>query len=162
MKKVIAVFAVVAVVFTAGTALAQQKNNRMPVMPGQHIDQRQPQQMPPQPETRHQPRGFCGPQKMGRGFGLSPDMPQDIREKATELAKLRIDLHEALTSKPINKAKALDVHAQMQKLENELDSWRFAQKIEHIEAMRKQMELNKKIPPAPAPKPAPEAEVKAD
>ena len=162
MKKVIAVFAVVAVVFTAGTALAQQKNNRMPVMPGQHIDQRQPQQMPPQPGTRHQRRSCCAPQKMGRGFGLAPDMPQDIREKATELAKLRIDLHEALTSKPINKAKALDVHAQMQKLENELDSWRFTQKIEHIEAMRKQMELNKNVPPAPAPKPAPEAEVKAD
>ena len=84
-------------------------------------------------------------------------MPPEIREKAAELAKLRVDLEEALTSKPVNKAKALDVHAKMQKLENEIDTWRFEQKLEHMEDFRKQMELNKKIPPA---KPMPKEEAK--
>ena len=108
----------------------------------------------PRPEmTRNNFRG-CE-----RGPRFAPDMPKEIREKVAELEKLKIDLEEALTSNPINKAKALEVHAKMQKIENEIDAWRFAQKLERIEEMRIQRELNKNVKPqAPAPQPEIEPE----
>ena len=60
-----------------------------------------------------------------------------------------------MTSRPLNKEKALDVHAKMQKVEQEIEAWRFAQKLERIEAFQKQRELNRNVPPA-RPEPAPE------
>ena len=127
MKKVLAVVTVVCVMFAAGTALAQQRPNEG------HRPQA-PQRM----EQHHRPH---------RG-NFTPDMPKEIREKATELAKLRIDLEEAMTSRPLNKEKALEVHAKMQKVEQEVEAWRFAQRLERIEEMQKQRELNRTIPPA--------------
>lgn len=104
----------------------------------------------------HPGYGYCGGGR--RHMNFTPDMPSEIREKAAELAKLRIDLEEAMSSKPVNKAKALDTFAKIQKVEQEIDAWRFAQKLERIEEFRKHRELNKKIPPArPTPvKPEPQ------
>lgn len=172
MKKVIAVVAVVCIMFAAGSALAQQREHRnqqqmnhpqimrnAPEFPG-----RGPRPMNASGDFRG-PRGdfrpefdgrHCGSEGRGhRGHMFTPDMPKEIREKATELAKLRVDLEEAMTSRPLNKEKALDVHAKMQKLEQEIDAWRFAQKLERIEAFQKQRELNRNVPPA-RPEPAPE------
>ena len=171
MKKVLAAVLVLCVVLAAGAAFAQQGNSKrrgqqQPMMGQQEFKaqaQGQPEKFPPMP-PRFEGQGkaprpcpeFGG--RCGRGQRtFAPDMPPEIREKAAELAKLRVDLEEALTSKPVNKAKALDVHAKMQKLENEIDTWRFEQKLEHMEDFRKQMELNKKIPPA---KPMPKEEAK--
>ena len=85
-----------------------------------------------------------------RGMNFTPDMPKEIREKAAELAKLRIDLEEAMSSDPVNKAKALDTYAKMQKLGQEIEAWRFAQKLERIEEFKKHAKLNREVPPAPA------------
>ena len=160
MKKVLVAVLTVCVVLAAAAAFAQPEAGQ--------IREHRNQQMMNHPGVG-QPRAFEGQGKAPRPcpeFGgrcgrgqrtFAPDMPPEIREKAAELAKLRVDLEEALTSKPVNKAKALDVHAKMQKLENEIDTWRFEQKLERMEDFRKQRELNKKIPPA---KPMPKEEAK--
>ena len=100
--------------------------------------------------------GFNGQEERGRMFGFghkgpmfTPDMPKEIREKATDLAKLKIDLEEAMSDNPLNKAKAIEVHAKIQKLEAEIEAWRFEKALDMIEEVRKQHELNKTIPPAP-------------
>ena len=93
--------------------------------------------------------GFCH-QRNGhfghRGMNFTPDMPKEIREKAAELAKLRVDLEEAMSSRPVNKEKALDTYAKMQKLEQEIKMWRFSQRLERIEEFKKQMEEKKPAP----------------
>lgn len=167
MKKVIAVVAVVCVMFAAGSALAQPKDRRNQPQNVQQMNR--PQRNAPDFQERgprfqnvsddfRGPRGdfrpgfdgrHCGFEGRGhRGPTFTPDMPKEIREKATELAKLRIDLEEAMTSRPLNKEKALEVHAKMQKVEQEVEAWRFAQRLERIEEMQKQRELNRTIPPA--------------
>ncbi|MBQ9419294.1 MAG: hypothetical protein IJU31_02835 [Synergistaceae bacterium] len=167
MKKVLAAVLVVCVVLAAGAAFAQQGNGKIrehrnqQAMNHPEIAQQQPGKFQPQPrpfagqpgpEQCHEFGGHCG-----RGHrNFTPDMPPEIREKAADLAKLRIDLEEALSANPMNKAKALEVFAKMQKLENEVESWRFEKKLERIEEFRKQMELNKNVPPKPMPKEAPE------
>ena len=173
MKKVLAIVLVVCVVCGAAAAFAQprkvqnvenrehrnQQQLNHPDLDGQgQPGMFQPRQFR-QPDGNfegHGPRGFEGRCRGPRGMNFTPDMPKEIREKAVELAKLRVDLEEAMSSEPINKAKALDTYAKMQKLEQEIDAWRFAQKLERIEEFKKQRELNKKIPPAPM-QPKPEA-----
>ena len=166
MKKVIAAVAVVCVMFAAGSALAQPKDRRNQPQNVQQMNR--PQRNAPDFQERgprfqnvsddfRGPRGdfkpgfdgrHCGFEGRGhRGPTFTPDMPKEIREKATELAKLRIDLEEAMTSNPLNKEKALEVHAKMQKVEQEIDAWRFAKRLERIE-IQKQRELNRTVPPA--------------
>ena len=74
----------------------------------------------------------------GRGFrgNFTPDMPKEIREKAVELAKLRVDLEEAMTSNPINKAKALETFKKIQLIENEIDTWKFEKRLDFMEKMK--------------------------
>ena len=158
MKKVLAVVLAVCVVFGAGAALAQQDSS------SNQVRERRNQQAMNHPNMNGQrqqgdfqgrPMQFDseGRRGSGRHCGdnrtFTPDMPKEIREKAAELAKLRVDLEEALSSRPINKAKALEVHAKMQKLENEIDTWRFAKKLERMEEFMKQRELNKKAQDTP-------------
>ncbi len=123
MKKVLAVVAVIAVVCVAGTALAQprarEEGRRVPtqMMPGQ------PQPMNPQfggegcrcgrdidrrqgnGRMNFSPNGMPG-DFGGRGhkgkFGemmFAPDMPDEIKAKVVEAAKLRIDLKAALSKR---------------------------------------------------------------
>lgn len=82
------------------------------------------------------PRHHEGPHE-GRHARFSPNMPQEIRAKVVELEKLKIDLDEALTSRPINKTKALEVHAKMLKVRNDISAWRFERKLERLEKMTK-------------------------
>ncbi len=169
MKKVLAVVAVVCVVFAAGAALAQPRANQegrrvppqlMKEFDGEkgHLDQRSPEQRFDRPEfgrNGDMPCRFEG-HRPGRMM-FTPDMPEEIRAKAVEAAKLRIDLEAALSAKPIDKAKALEIFAKVQKAENEIDAWKFSKRINMMEAFRTQMELNRKKFDAPeAPAPAPE------
>ena len=163
MKKTLAVLLAVCVVFGAGSAFAQPRNS-------QDFENRRYSNLPM--DFHGQPGQFCEPYSNGNNFGgygprhgygrygfgchgfnggmnFYPDMPKEIREKAVELAKLRVDLEEAMSSRPVNKAKALETYAKMQKLEQEINTWRFAQRLERIEDFNKQRELNKKVPPAP-------------
>ncbi len=129
MKKVLAVVLVVCVVFGAGTALAMPQRD---------------------------PRGQRGQQNEYRGGGRFRDMPKEIREKAVELAKLRIDLQEALSDQPLNRPKAMEVYGKIQKLQQEIQLWKFEQRLNRLETEAKQHELNRNVPPAPPAPPAPE------
>ena len=66
-------------------------------------------------------------------------MPQEIRAKAVEAAKLRIDLENVLSQKPLNREKAIELNEQIGKLKQEIKAWRFEQKLDRIE------EFNKKV-----------------
>ena len=171
MKKILAVIAVVCVVCVAGSAFAQQSGERK-----QRFDQRRESQFAqnmPQPgqfrpcdcgrfEGR-EPRGaeFEGREpREPRGMMFAPDMPEEIKAKVVEAAKLHIDLDAVLSAKPVDRAKALDVFTQIQKAQQEIEAWKFAKRLERMEAFRIQQELNRKaaVKDAPAPKPeAPEA-----
>lgn len=101
-------------------------------------------------------QGFCG-QGFGRGRGhafgqgmrgprggrfqrqgmFAPDMPQEIRAKAIEAAKLRIDLEDVLSQKPLNKNKAIELNGKIGQLKQEIRDWRFEQKLNRIEEFHK-------------------------
>ena len=139
MKKVLALV-LVCVVCVTGTALARTKDSQ----PRRNPPARMEQQIPGHDAPKSAPRAGS------RIF--TPDMPKEIREKATELAKLRIDLEEAMTSRPLNREKALEVHAKMLTLKQEIETWRFSRRLDRIEERQK-----KGLSPAPEEvSPAPE------
>ena len=146
MKKVLAVLLAVCVM-CAGAAFAQP---RMPMHRPEFSPHEGPGEFyPPMhcrcfgPEGHEGPEGphghelYEGPRHEGRRVRFAPNMPQEIRNKVVELEKLRIDLDEALSSNPINKAKALEVHAKMQAVRNDLAAWRFERKLERLEKKAK-------------------------
>ena len=92
---------------------------------GQGFDQRKG----PGPQEARGPRG----DKFQKRGMFSPDMPQEIRAKAVEAAKLRIDLEDVLSQKPLNKDKAVELNGQISKLGQEIQAWRFEQKLNRIE-----------------------------
>ena len=93
---------------------------------------------------------------------FAPDMPEDVKAKVVEAKKLKIDLEAALSSRPVDKAKALEIFGQLKKAEQEVELWMFGKKIDRIEAFRKQQELNRNVPPAPPAPPAPAPEAPAE
>lgn len=105
------------------------------------------------------PGDFEGRGRRG-GMMFAPDMPEEIKAKVVEAKKLHIDLEAALSAKPIDKAKALEIFGQIQKAEQEIKAWKFSKKLERMEAFRTQQELNRKkfteqkteapVPEAPA------------
>lgn len=131
MKKVLALALALAVCI-AGTSIAAPHKS-----PAKHPAPARMERMNPDAPKMHRAPHF------GHKI-FTPDMPKEIREKAAELAKLKIDLEEAMTSRPINKEKALDVHAKIQKVKQEIETWRFTRRLERIEARQK-----KGLPPAP-------------
>ena len=154
MKKVLAATAVVCVMCIAGSALAQTSANRhqrpMNQPQTQQHSMRPAPDFPPRvPNQRNMSRD-CRPDFSRRHKAplFTPDMPTEMREKAVELAKLKIDLEETMTARPLNKQKALEVHAKIQAVKSEIEAWRFMKKLERIEAMQKQHELNRNVPPA--------------
>ena len=131
MKKVLAL-ALVLAVRIAGTVFAAPRKE-----PAKHPAPARMERM--NPDAPNMPRA----PRFGHG-NFTPDMPKEIREKAAELAKLRVDLEEAMTSRPLNKEKALDVHKKMQAVKQEIETWRFTQRLERIGSRQK-----KGLPPAP-------------
>ena len=72
--------------------------------------------------------------RMGqKGGALWQNAPEEIRTKITEAAKLRIDLRDVMIRKPLDRAKALEIHGQLQKLNEELKTWAFTQRLDLIE-----------------------------
>ena len=160
-KKVLAVSLVLCVMFAASSAIAQPRRPMQPPMPP----------MPPHeaygyydygyaPQGwNHQPQNFERPERFGRRdfrpeFGprefsgrFDPDMPKEIRAIAVEVAKLRIDLDEALHSNPMDKEKAFEIHDKIMKLEQDVERWKFVKRVDRIEAFRKQRELNRQYKP---------------
>lgn len=189
MKKVLAVVAIIAVVFVAGSALAQPRARdnarRMPpqampmqVQSGDHVDQRNNPQFPGESWYTGRGRENFGSQRMpgmpgdskGRGrncgFGrgkdrmmFAPDMPEEIRDKLIKAEKLRIDLRVAFNKEPLDKAELLEIFSKIQKAEKEAEAWRFEQRINRIEDFRKQQELNRRNFNAPEKAPEAPAEI---
>ena len=81
-----------------------------------------------------------GPQRLH----VSPDMPDDIRAKVVEAAKLRIDLEDVLSRNPLDRARAVELHGKIAKLDQEAAAWRFNKKLDRIEEARKRHELKRK------------------
>lgn len=141
MKKILAVVLTVCVIFGAGAAFAQGH--------GYGYGQNMPHMYMNRPggfsnclsEDRNfdgRGRNFerCGFDGRGSRGNFTPDMPKEIREKAVELAKLRVDLEEAMTSNPINKSKALETFKKIQLIENEIDTWKFEKRLDFMEKMK--------------------------
>ena len=175
MKKFVAVIAVVAVVCVAGAAFAQTRQTRgrndARRMPPQlqkefageqgHLDQRMPEQRRPDQQNFGRPEGFdgagCRFGHRGGRLGFTPDMPEEIRAKAVEAAKLRIDLEAVMSAKPLDKAKAVEIFGKIQQTENEVKMWKFENRLNMMEKAKIMRELNKISKPAPKPQaPAPE------
>lgn len=112
------------------------------------------------PDARH--HGGRWGEGRGPGFGpmgfngnewMTQNAPDEIRAKMTELAKLRIDMRDALTRNPVDRARATEIHGKMTTLMQDVGTWRFNRRLDIIEQRRKEMELNRKIPieaPSPA------------
>lgn len=78
------------------------------------------------------------------------NMPEDIRAKANELAKLRIDLRDALSRSPIDRAAATRLHDRAMQLEQEIETWFFGERMNRIEEFRRQQERNRSAAPTPS------------
>ena len=68
---------------------------------------------------------------------FAPDMPQEIRAKVVEAEKLHIDLENVLSQKPLNRDKAVELNGQISKLRQEVQAWRFEQRLGRIEEFNK-------------------------
>jgi len=62
----------------------------------------------------------------------TPEVPQEIMEKWAEAQKMRIDLRAELGKKPIDREKALELHAKHQNLMQEISAWRFKQRLDTL------------------------------
>ncbi len=131
-KKVLAILLVLCVVFAASSAIAHPR------------------------DQRHHQDCECGSE--GYNDRFAPDIPKEIRSKMTEVAKLKIDLDDALHDNPIDKKKAIGIHDKMLKLEQEIDRWMFEKKLGKIEAFRKHHEENRNRRNTPAKPEAPKPE----
>ncbi len=97
--------------------------------------------------------GMMRPEMGRRMERMWSNVPDDIRGKMVELAKLRIDMRDALTRDPVDRAKATEVYGKMAALRQEIGTWRFNQRLDRIERRQKEMELNREVPAeAPSPK----------
>nr|MCR5346730.1 hypothetical protein [Fretibacterium sp.] len=88
------------------------------------------------PAFESENRGMPGERFQHRSL-FSQDMPQEIRTKVSEAAKLRIDLEDILSRKPLNREKALELHGKIGSLQQEIRAWRFEQKLNRIEEFRR-------------------------
>lgn len=102
--------------------------------------------------VRDDARSYSGPVK------FSPDMPDEIRTKKADAAKLRIDLDNIMTKKPLDKAKALEVYKKLAELETEVRVWRFSKKLDRIEKLEAARKAGKPAPENAEPQPEPKAE----
>ena len=165
-KKVLAVSLVLCVMLSASSAMAQPRRPmppHMPPMPPHEYYYGHQDMMHCQPWEFERPERFgrrdFAPEFGPRGFHdrFSPDMPKEIRAIAVEVAKLKIDLDEALHANPMEKEKAFEIHDKIMKLEQDVERWKFVKRVDRIEAFRKQREENMKrrtsqnAPEAPKP-----------
>ena len=179
-KKVLAVSLVLCVMFAASSAIAQPRRpmqHQMPPMPPHEMQYGYGygQQGYGSRGMMHcQPQNFDRQERFGRrdfapefgprGFHdrFSPDMPKEIRAIAVEVAKLKIDLDEALHANPMEKEKAFEIHDKIMKLEQDIERWKFVKRVDRIEAFRKQREENmkRKVDSSKPEAPKPEQESK--
>ena len=76
----------------------------------------------------------------GRGFGQrnnadgvkTPEIPQEIREKLAEAQKTAIDLRTELGKNPIDRDKALELHAKRRAIMQDISDWCFKQRLDAL------------------------------
>ena len=60
------------------------------------------------------------------------EIPQEIREKRAEAKKTAIDLRMELGNNPVDREKALELHAKRRVLMQEISDWRFTQMLDSL------------------------------
>ena len=174
-RKVIALFVVLGTLAISGSAFAEGREgrNRMPrEFRGCHCAERNFNQHAPMPEADmhrqpaphfvpapfNKPENFAGHpaglnnrEGYSRPVKFSPDMPDEIRAKKADAAKLRIDLDNIMTKKPLDKAKALEVYKKLAELETEVRVWRFSNKLDRLEKLEAARKAGKSAPENAAP-----------
>lgn len=90
--------------------------------------------------------GMVGNQRMGGkttgGRGMmsvwaNVEIPQEIRDKQTEMQKLSIDMHAEMQKKPIDRAKIEELYKKRVELRDALSGWRMKTKLDMIEKLQK-------------------------
>lgn len=153
MKKVVIAVLVVSLLGTAGTAMARGCRRHR----GGCYDDGIGNCLQPELSNGRDLRQGRHPDCIGGMDGMrdryASNMPEDIRAKANELAKLRIDLRDALSRSPIDRAAAIRLHDRAMQLEQEIETWFFGERMNRIEEFRRQQERNRSAAPTPS-KPA--------
>ena len=156
-KTLILVLAVVLV--TAGSAFAYGGQGRQPMgargMPNQAGNQMMQQQMPGQWQAGsqqmqgqrkggHRMGGRGCSSMQGQNFGgrrtgmwANIEIPQEIRDKQTEMRKLSIDMRNEMGKNPINRSAIEDLYKKRVELRNELSGWRMTQRLDMMEKLQK-------------------------
>ena len=155
-KKILAVSLALCVMLSASSAMAMHRRpmqHQMPPMPPHEAygwDDYAPQDWEDWSHQLHECKRNFGPEFGHHEFRhhefkgmFEPDMPKEIRAIAVEVAKLRIDLEEALYANPMEKEKAFEIHDKIMKLEQDIERWKFSKKVDRIEAFREQHEERK-------------------
>ena len=134
MKKVLLVLLVVALVVVAGAAVAAKKNREREFW-GEACGL----------ETQ----GRRGGGDFRRGEGLRGNLrnaPDEVRDKVVELEKLRVDMRDALSRTPLDRAKVLEIHARMTEVRQGIATWLLNQRMDRMEQRQKERELNRNVP----------------
>ncbi len=71
------------------------------------------------------------------GMWASVEIPQEIKDKQTEMAKLSLEMRNEMGKKPIDRTKIEDLYKKRVELRNELSGWRFQQRLDLIEKLQK-------------------------
>ena len=61
-----------------------------------------------------------------------PEVPQEIREKLAEAQKTAIDLRTELGKNPIDRDKALELHAKHRAIMQDISDWHFNQRLDAL------------------------------
>ncbi len=80
--------------------------------------------------------------RMMQGRGMmsvwaNVEIPQEIRDKQTEMQKLSIDMHAEMQKKPIDRAKIEELYKKRVELRDALSGWRMKTKLDMIEKLQK-------------------------
>ncbi len=76
-------------------------------------------------------------QRRQDGNGASVEIPQEIKDKQTEMAKLSLEMRNEMGKKPIDRTKIEELYKKRVELRNELSGWRMQQRLDMIEKLQK-------------------------
>ncbi len=72
-----------------------------------------------------------------RGMWSYVEIPQEIRDKQTEMGKLSIEMRNEMWKKPVDRAKVEELYTKRTELRNELSEWRMKTRLDMIEKLQK-------------------------
>ncbi|MDR1873723.1 MAG: hypothetical protein LBQ90_01735 [Synergistaceae bacterium] len=138
MKRALAVVAIVAVLCVSGVAFAGRDGPR--AKEWGHCDRGEGFRRggPAWHDGERGGRGWRHRGWMDRDDWSRRDVPDEIRSKMSELEKFRIDMRDALTRNPIDRARATEAFEKIQTLRRELAGWFFNRRLDNLEERQKQ------------------------